>query len=727
MKSFFKWLPVLAACAALTASCSKDDPQPGPGGEDEKEYLTEANALTAEGANIKLDLTDYTTFEWTIVPNSECLSYRCEIMMADRFENDLWEQQKERPDLTATDYAKERMFATDGSGAGTWNGERAFSSSETIFQQAVLFPDTEYYIMVWGCLTPDGENPSEYTQLLVRTADPGELVGSPRVQVEGVVNYRASQGVLIPNEDAAYFNMMTLPGAHVREFLEVFSEEKLCNVISSFAGSPISIENCTVDPDFGNVLTYRDQALNWGFDADSSNEIATVGVARDVNMKMYPVPAIAYYKLKEKDPNAVPPSYEYTFGDISAYAVRFRLEFDPATTANVYYSLQPNTAGVPVNAADLIQNGGWVVGPDTFDQFQYISPGVHNYMYVSARNFQADIIEPMDSIGFPDPKPIPVYGEAGFMDESEGLFDIKITNINKSQATVEFYPDEDKIACYWFAALYKNDEEYVDPDTGQNWGHLTDPANAANTAAYLIQRGNVFTCAAKEISKEDWGSYTFTSMESDAEFTCFALAETWEGKLTPVRYADFTTKDNEGGPNPTVSFDLASCIVDQASMTWTVRFVPNEDATRMRFMIITETDVYSVLPDGVESTNEEKATALWERLLGNEGGMENVGTPIILGPTTITDNMLAVAMAYGSQNAETGEAYRSKLYVLRLDLATLQMEEITDQFSADAQALLAKVAAKYEARRAATPVEARPLTGHTATGIEHPALLIRAK
>lgn len=723
MKRFLKWLPFLAA-AALVASCSKDEPA-GVGGNDggDKEYATEANALTAEGANIKLRTTDYTSFEWQVVPNSDCLSYRCDVYMYDRFMNDLWEQRKTRPELTEEEYVEERLFAQDGSGAGTWAGERDFSSQETIFQQSTMFPDTEYVVFVYGCLSDDGNNPSELTKLVVRTADPGPLVGNPRVQVDAVANQRATQAYITPNEDAAYFNLFTLPGQDVRDFLENFTEEQLCNVTSSFVGSPISSAECTYDADLG-VTCYRDQVLNWGFNADPNHEIASIGVARDVNMKMYPVPTIKYYTVAPKNPDAPLPSYTYDPANtvLSAFAVKFRLEFNPETTANVYYSLQPNTSGVPKDAEDLIMNGGWVVGPGEYDQFQYVTSGVENYIFVSARNYQADIL-PMDTISFGVAPAIPKYGEPSNMAD-ESLFSIEIPEdgVAKTQGRVVFKVGEG-ISNWYFAALTTGDH-YTDPE-GENWGDVTSSSNPENTAAYLFQKGNIFTNA-DGISEDDWGSFTFTGMEPSTSYTVMALAVTWDSKYVPVQYATFTTSDNTGGPNPNVEFDMDKTVVDATNMQWQVRFVPNEDVTQMYYMILDEVDACTTLPDGVNASMEEKAAAWTERLLSTEGGMSNIGNPATLGPTLIDDNMLAIAMAYGSTDSESGERYRSALKVLRLDYETLEMEDISDQLSSSAQAAIQKAVERMEAQKHEGK-NARVATGRTASGVQHPALVIRAK
>lgn len=713
MKRIFKWLPALLAFAALSVACKTDDPTPAPGPEEEpwvQEQKVEAQ--TSEGASIEFVSVDLQKFEWTITPNPDCLAYRVEVIMKDRALNLLWEAQKTDPSLTFEGWAEQTMFATDGSGAPSWTGAvdgvgepRDFSSDMTIFQ-GYVFPDTEYYIMVWGCLSADGNSPSEFTCMTVKTNDPGELIGNPEVELQHECTYRFTQTTAIPNEDCAYFNVMVLPQADVDEYLaqEQFSEATLLNVISSFSIAP-------------ETEAVQTTALDWGFNADPTHVIGAVAVARDGNLKPNPKLFYDQYTVLEKDPTAELPSYTYTFKRNSAYAVEFRVEYDPETTSNAYYSIQPNSSGTPKDAADMIQNGGWVVGPEEFDQFQYVSPDTHYEIWLTARNYQSDILE-MEKLDLCDTKSV------GTFDVDASNFKSELTSVSKTQATVSFEPT-DEISCWFFLALAKG-EVYYDPVTGESTGlDVTDPANKEKARVYLMNNGNIFTQNTSWIVEDDWNHFTYTGMEPGKEYVHMCLAETWDGNFVDVQYVPITTSDNTGGDDPQITFDMDQSIVDAENLTWQVRFSPNDHVTQMYYCICSETEACALLDQGVDAPMDQKYTAWSEYVLG-EAGMNNAGVAITLGPTAIYDNMLALAIGYGAVNPDTNERYLSPLAVLRLNLETMQMEDISQEAQSDeTKAAVAAMMAKARAAIQSKPV--KPLSGHTASGKEYPGLLIRTK
>lgn len=712
MKRIFKWLPALLACAALSVACSKNDeptPGPGTGGEEPFDQPQLAEAQTPEGASIKFVAADLQKMEWQVIPGAECPAYRVELVMKDRALNDLWEAQKTNPELTFEQWAQQTMFATDGSGAASWEGAidgestpRDFSSDMTIFQ-GYVFPDTEYYVMVWGCLSADGNNPSEFTYLPIKTANPGELIGNPEVELSHQVNHRYTRAIAIPNDDCPYYNLMVLPGSHVKEYLaqEQFSEQTLANVISSFSLEPISGE-------------YYDQALDWGFNPDPTWEITTIAVARDGNLKANPKLFMDTYTVLEKDPTKPLPDYEFTFERCSAHVLQFRVEFDTATTVNAYYCLKPNSAGLPSNAEDLVKNGGWVVGPTEFEQIQYGEPDTHYTIYLTARNDQSDILEMKEH-------EVCTTKSIGTFDQDPSLFEATLGNVAKTQATINYKPTDD-IACWFFVALERG-AIYYDPVTGEETtDDLTDPKYREKAREYLMSNGNIFTQNTTWIAEDDWNHFTFTGMEPAKSYTHLCMAETWDGNFVDVQYINFTTSDNLGGDKPAVSFDMEQSVADWDNMKWQVRFVPNEDVTQMYFCICSESEACALLDAGVDAPMEEKYVAWSEYVLG-EAGMDNAGVAISLGPTAIYDDMLALAIGYGATNPETNTPYVSPLAVLRLDYDTHEVVDLSQQAqSVEAQALLSKLAAKMQAANTQRKV-AKPLQGYT----DSKNVIIRAK
>lgn len=714
MKRIFKWLPALLAFAALSVACKTDEPTPGPQGPEEEpwEQVQKVEATTSEGASIEFVSVDLQKFEWKITPNPDCLAYRVDVIMKDRALNFWWEAQKTDPELTFEGWARQTMFAVTGEGAASWTGAvdgvgepRDFSSDMTVFQ-GYVFPDTEYYIMVWGCLSADGNSPSEFTCMTVKTNDPGELIGNPEVKLTHEATYRFTQTTAEPNEDCAYFNVMVLPQKDVDDYLaqEQFNEATLLNLISSFSIAP-------------ETEAIQTTPIDWGFNADPTHVIGAVAVARDGNLKPNPKLFYDQYTVKEKDPNAELPSYTYTFKRNSAYAVEFRVEYDPETTSNAYYSIQPNSSGTPKDAADMIQNGGWVVGPDEFDQFQYLEPDTDYEIWLTARNYQSDILE-MEQLNLCRTKSV------GNFDVDSTNFVSELTNVSKTQATVSFEPS-DKIACWFFLALEKG-APYYDPITGASTGRdVTDPKNIADARVYLMNNGNIFTQNTTWIVKDDWDHFTYTGMEPAKEYVHMCLAETWDGNFVDVQYVPITTSDNTGGADPKITFDMEQSYVDTQNLEWTVRFMPNDHVTQMYYCICSETEACALLDQGVDAPMDQKYPAWSEYVLG-EAGMNNAGVATILGPTDIYDNMLALAVGYGSVNPDTNERYLSPVAVLRLNLETMQMEDISQEsLSEETKAVVAAMMAKARAAIQSKPV--KPLSGHTASGKEYPGLLIRTK
>lgn len=686
MKKFFRWLPALLLCAAMGVACSDDEPTKGPGGSgiDTPSEIS-ALAKSDEGADITIIAVDQRKIEWQITPRPDCKSYRVDVKVKNRFRNDLWEARKTTPELTWEEYAQLRMFATDGTGAGAWKGTedgvsepRDFSTDMTIFQGFWL-PDMEYIIMVWGCLSDNGTNPSEYTEMTVRTESAGELIGNPEVAQTSQANARFTQIFYTPNEDCAGYFHLDTPKAHVDEILAAgFSEAELSDIVISF-GAP-STEAV-------------DYTLDWGFNPPK-NEIYSLGVAYDANYTRNPKIFYHAYELKPKDPNMELPQYKFTFVKTSSCVVRFDVEFDYPTTINAYYCLDPSPAGqLPTNAADLAANGGWIVSKDDPEQWQFVNPDTDYKILITARNKQYDLVEPMGVHDLCHTKPM------GNFDEPKEKMRIEVPELgDKTKFRVDFYPAED-ISCFFFCTLEKG-MTYYDPITAQMTDtDLTDPKNIATMRSYMINNANIASPLIG--ARESWGDFTYTGLEPGKEYVTFVLAETWDGNFVDVQYKTISTKDNPGGPNPKIEFGEVTIKEDKTE--WNVQLIPNADVYYMRYCGTSVESASNSLDDPKNATMEEKFTAWSEYVLG-EAGMYNNGTEAVSGGL-LRNDMLVLALGYGRD--ENGDDVYSDLAVMCYYYATNTYEEL--KLPESVKAAIAKVVAKHDLKQKATPKMAKPL------------------
>lgn len=679
MKKFFRWLPAMLACAAISVACS-DNPTPDvpPGSE------VSVRADTPEGANIDLVAKDYRKIEWTVTPGADCASYRVEVLPYARYKNDWFEMKKGNPEISEKKFAELRMFATEGNGAGAWEGTqggvsepRDFSTDMSIFQTFFL-PNTEYIIMVYGCLNSDGTGPGEYTSLRVTTpAYEGGVIGNPKVAQEAIGMYRYTKISYTPNDDCAYYFMMDLPKTHVTEILEEFDEATLADIICSFSQGPSS-----------QALDYT---LDWGFKADPKNIITSVAVALDGNYMHNKTVSYCDYHTKERDPNMKQPEYEFTMGKASSRFMYFKTDFPTETTVNVYYALVPSPSGlqIPKDAIDLATNGWGVSKNGVDDQWWVVEPETTYRMFITARNAQSDLIDPMEDIEVCTTKPV------GHFNVSPDKLKVDL-GIEKTKTMVTFTPDED--IAIWFHCILETGSLYYDPVTQKVTDIvLTDPKNVLTTRKYLLANANISNI---RMSKEAYSSWGYTGQDPDKDYTFLMLGETWDGNYIDVQYIDYTTMDNPGGKNPAVTFGKYS--VSEDKTTWSVEIVPNADSRLMRYCGSTETAASAKLDDPKNATDEQKLAAWTEYILGDVA-LTNYGTTARINDSKITDDMLTLAISFGSENAI------SKLAVLRLDYDTKEITEWTPT-TASAHAIVAKILAKHNLtyKPAAKPAKSLP-------------------
>lgn len=688
MKKFLRWLPALLLFSAVSVACSDDPDNPTPEPDPNPTPGTKVEAQTTEGADITLVATSTDKIEWQVTPHSECLSYRVEFKMRARFAEDYRMALRTEPDMSYEEYTKVRMFATDGTGAGAWKGAvdgvgepRDFSTDMTIFQ-GVMIPDAEYQIMVWGCRTDDGNNPAEYTEMTVRTNSAGELIGNPEVALSVITNTRYTQVTYTPNEDCAGFFWWELARADFDEFFESGGTEKefmdiACSYVLDYATEEVE-----------NV---RD-LLAWG---DKDTRSTAVAIAMDGNLTRNPTIFYAHYDLKEPDPNVAPAKYSCEFVKCSSMMLRFDVTFESETTKWVYYCLNPSGGQLPNNEYDLVLNGGWMVSKDDPYQWQYVEPDTDYSIFITATNTDEQVLK-MEELDLCQTKPIGTFDQPKDLMKWE-----KVDGNDKTKFRINFYPNEEQIACYFFMTLEKG-MCYPDPVTGGMTDiDLTDPKNVETMRMYMIQHANLNT----PLSGKAEAHFTYTACEPDTDYVTFVLAETWDGNFVDVQYMNVRTAPNDGGEDPKVEFGEDA--VDKDNMRWSVEIIPNEDVYSMRYLVCTEDEASARIDDLESATDEEKLKAWTEYVMG-EAAMTNYGQTTTL-EGRITDDMLALAIGIG-KNHETGKDVYSDLAVMRLNYDTMESEVLT--LSPEAQKAIAKaVAERFEAEKTAR-VAAKPLPGY---------------
>lgn len=693
MKKFFRWLPALLICTAMSVACSDDDTPdvvvpPTPGSNE-----TEVRAQTEEGADIVLISKDQRKFEWQVIPRADCKSYRVDVKVAARVQNDLYEAQKTNPELTYVELTQLKMFANDGSGAGSWVGTvdgvsepRDFSTDMTIFQNFML-PDMEYVIMVWGCLTDQGTNPAEYTELKVRTDSAGELIGNPVVAQRSVANTRKTQIYYTPNEDCAAFFYLDTPKDDVVDYLnhEGFSDATLSDVICSFFSAP--------------ATTAIKPIVDWGFNADPNHIVYSIAVAMDANYTRNPTLSFHEYHVLPKDPTVPAPEYSFKFEKCSSLVACFEITCDNKETMNAYYCLDPNDVGLPKNAAELATKGGWIVAPETTKHWQYVSPDTEYHILITARNNQSVLVEPMDRLPFCHTKPI-----GNFDQPKEWMKWSKSTDTDKTKFRIDFEPDVEKISCFFYCTLEKG-SCYYDPVTQQMTDiDLTDPKNIARMRTYMINNANQATPLQGD--PESYNYFSYTGLTPGKDYVTFVLAETWDGNFVDVQYMEVTTKENNGGPKPEITFGDVK--VDEENMSWEVMLKPNDDVYSMRYCGSTETAASVRIDDyDFETTPDAEKLQAWTEFILGDVALKNFGSQTFVGGK-ITDNMLVIAIGVGRD--EDGEDVYSKLAVMRLDYDTKKYEQLN--LGPKAQEVIQKVIAKHNLAQKKAPIPAKPLPGY---------------
>ncbi|MEG0499078.1 MAG: hypothetical protein RR522_04305, partial [Alistipes sp.] len=226
----------------------------------------------------------------------------------------------------------------------------------------------------------------------------------------------------------------------------------------------------------------------------------------------------------------------------------------------------------------------------------------------------------------------------------KSLAQIKCELIKPSKTSITVkYDIPDGTTCYFERVVEKG---YIDEDSGIC---VTDK-DVTDAKLIELLMGSLGNSAAYTANF----NWAWTGLEPSKEYYYFLVAEDKNGFMGPLIRKTFTTKDNQGGPNPVST--ITGLVEKQTDGTyvWNVTYTINDDVTNQLVAVIPDET-----PDG--KTPEDMINTWTDKMVGVGGeqgvGMPSVNTTWAHPVITKYSREVALALPYGADNVQGKLAY----------------------------------------------------------------------
>lgn len=577
------------------------------------------------------------------------------------------------------------QLLSGGTGAGSTVFDRSsddfevkeFDWANTIYTEANIVSDCDYFILALACYDSEGANPASLSICHVRTKG-RELVGDPNVDIETEVGYRAFIVRYHPNEDCKYFYHWIWSTDEMSEYIDLFGERMMRDFCRTSAYEP------------SDASVADNLAVKRSFDvsAEINRENTAVVVALDANMTPAAYIMRQDFTLLDIPEGDFAPEASISAGSrIGATMAYFdvRMErncmscFYRVYTKEQAEELKKLSSDGQKTEVMSLAGEGWGVANRNFT-FDTDKGELTGSAFVTSDESQLELL--------PDTEYVVVYVAKNYFGELSGLcfsepfrtlplvrnnpgaclsdLELTITDVTRWGFKYNFRYDYENTMCYRFQIVYPYTED--DPTTSED-DAMVRPPHYINDAAdrekwvtffydtyYDTPVGKSPVANLWQAEKAGYDGYSMYGYESGIKYVIAYCAEDVNGVVGPVRFVEAVTTAPNPGPDPVI--ELQNLEYDDEQGAITGRFVANDDTKVIKYFGVTVSDAglyagcaLNDLVNGNRRTYEQYMT-LWEGQLiqlGLDTSAEAV-TIAVNAEKNSSSPVLIAAVAIGEDN-----------------------------------------------------------------------------
>ncbi len=498
------------------------------------------------------------------------------------------------------------------------------------FPQDYVIPDADYSIYTLGCkgdFSTDDVTTWELkgvTRLDVRTKA-YELEGNPEVDVKlSRKGYIFVEHELIPNADAYYFATFFTKTSEIDEYRKMYDDKEgpgagdvrlrdFVRMYNTYAlGDNTQPEKRRIDVPYGDDKTFYSR-LALGFDrnymageklSESSDNVQAV----DSTI------AAPVYTIGTSEIGATNLTVNTTMGGNCA---RVYWRVDIAGKHDHYFE---DESSLETLTWDLY-NGGYVFFREngsntnhdeelTQDAFHYaVIPGEEYEIISIGLNYDGGFSKPMISGGF--------TSKNMSLGDYESPLELAFPSINKVSIIANYFIPDDKLATaddhrMFYHRIFEVGDSVYDPifekgdDYLQEWITKYQPSSYGECDFY---NANVWSIRNNDtqLGTKYNHSWTWAAMNPGTSYRYLYASEDKEGVVSKVKIKEFTTANNDGGLNPSLSVEVdeESFLIDAVEPNkygFSTKFVPNQDMTSFVYLYLSE---FAIDSWGYDVNNEQ--------------------------------------------------------------------------------------------------------------------------
>ncbi len=554
------------------------------------------------------------------------------------------------------------------------------------FPEDYVIPDADYSIYTLGCVgeyNTDDVSTWELkgvTRLDVRTKA-FELQGNPEVDVKlSRKGYIFVEHELVPNADASYFATFFTKTSEIEEYRKMYDEKEgpgagdvrlrdFVRMYNTYAlGDNTQPEKRRIDVPYGDSETFYTR-LALGFDR---NYMAgeKLGESSDNTKELDPSVAAPVYTMETTDIGATNLTVRT---NMSGNCARVYWRVDLAGAHDRYFESQESLNTLTWD----LYNGGWVSfrenGTNANQDEEYQQDAFH-YAVIPGREYEIVSVGLNYDGGFSTPV---ISGKFTSKEMSLGDYEspleLTFPSVNKVSVVANYFIPDDKMATaddqrMMYHRIFEVGDEVYEPifekgeDYLQEWMCQYSPAGYGECDFY---NSNVWSIRNNDaqLGEKYNHRWTWAAMNPGTKYRYVYVTEDKEGVVSKVKIKEFTTANNDGGLNPSLSVEVdeESFLIDamdEGKYGFSTRFVPNEDMTSFVYLYLSE---YAIDSWGYDVNNEQDLQqGIYELLIAQ--GLQSVESSFIGNTPGVyeigrDDVVYAAGFGYGASGIKSQLTY----------------------------------------------------------------------
>ncbi len=577
---------------------------------------------------------------------------------------------------------REYLF-TDGSGGYAFSVDD-FDNPEDFLQieydwmstpyasnTAIAIPDCEYVIAVVASTDPDisSANQEQLTLCYLRTTS-RPLEGDPQAEIEVQTGYRAFKVSHHLNNDAAgvyYFGRLA---SEIDEYADTFGDRLMRDFVRTYYAAPIT-------PDNEIALSY---SKSYGQAADHTLQSATIAVAVDANLTPQEGYSRQDFSLEEIPAEGAQEAANATVTivkeKVAASYYQFKIEMNAATEVFFYRTYTEEAKEVleaasnydkKMEAIDLQDNGAFACVNPNFSwnadapvgeratgfaatvleaDFKFgIAPGSTVYVGYTLRNGYGALTP----IAFSEAIKLDELNLTTPADYSVAKLNQKVSEVSRTSIQHVISYDPENVAMLYYSYMTPDNNPGLTVDSSwKEWAAFMFSSDEGIPAANI----NLMVDPNRPDGLEPTG---WTGLQSNTEYTFFAMAEDFDGNLSPMSFTTAKTVEAQIGPNPTMGISVKKLEDGSYQAVYSI----DKDVKSFKYWASDDVSVLNIPGTNMGTLNNMAGSGIgYDRWHGKifdyvyEYGLESESLHSYSEPWTTTAPVLIACVATGDETSE---------------------------------------------------------------------------